>query len=279
MMMHDHGGGFGHHLQGKWAAFVLAAGLTAFFVRRVAIAIAAQREQIATLREQAERNSRLAALTTLAAGAAHELNSPLATIAVAAHEARLRLARSVDPTTPVVAGDLDLILQEVDRCQDILHQMAARADNAREVAAVKVADLAGKIRDTLGDRSRRVDVELTGDSHELALPSLQTVQSVVALIKNALDASPADGRVSVAVDCEPASVRIAIADRGSGIPAEVLSKVGEPFFTTKQPGAGMGLGVFLARAFVQSLGGRLDIESTLGVGTRVVVQIPRVATP
>ena len=75
----DHGMG---HLEGMWIAFVLASGLTGFFVRRITRAIAAQREQIATLREAAARNARLAALTTLAAGAAHELGSPLATISV-----------------------------------------------------------------------------------------------------------------------------------------------------------------------------------------------------
>ena len=67
---------------------------------------------------------------------------------------------------------------------------------------------------------------------------------------------------------------ICVADRGAGIPPALLPRVGEPFFTTKQPGRGLGLGVFLVRAFVESRGGELDIESTPGQGTRARMRIP-----
>jgi two-component system sensor histidine kinase RegB len=69
-------------------------------------------------------------------------------------------------------------------------------------------------------------------------------------------------------------VAITIEDRGTGIPDDVLARVGEPFFTTKQPGSGMGLGVFLARTFVESQGGALVLESTPGLGTRAIVRLP-----
>ena len=88
--------GFAGHLQAMWVAFALAAVLIAFFVRRVTRAIAAQREQIATLRETNERNQRHASVMRLAASAAHELGSPLATIAVAAHEAKRHLPAGAD---------------------------------------------------------------------------------------------------------------------------------------------------------------------------------------
>jgi len=121
------------HLQGMWIAFVLATALTAFFVRRVSQAIAFQREQIAALRETAARNARLAALTTLAAGAAHELGSPLGTIAVAAHEAH-RGAQAMDGAGEL-AEDLRLIEPEVERCQEIPHTTAARAPQTGHDAA------------------------------------------------------------------------------------------------------------------------------------------------
>jgi two-component system sensor histidine kinase RegB len=69
-------------------------------------------------------------------------------------------------------------------------------------------------------------------------------------------------------------VAITIEDRGDGIPEDVLARVGEPFFTTKQPGHGMGLGVFLARTFFESRGGALVIESSPGAGTRAIVRLP-----
>ncbi|MCX5744846.1 MAG: ATP-binding protein [Proteobacteria bacterium] len=260
------------HLQGMWVAFVLAAALSAFFVGRITRAMASQREQIATLRESAARNARLAALTTLAAGAAHELNNPLATIAVAAHEARLR-AEQIAAAGPV-ADDLRLILDEVDRCQAILHQMAARAEHGDDAQPTTFGELARKIRSQLGEaRADRVELAHDPDAR-VSLPTEQMAQSVVALVKNALDASAPTAHVVVTLAHDAEGVRVQIADRGPGIPADVLAKIGEPFFTTKEPGRGMGLGVFLARAFFESRGGHLAIESSAGLGTTVRAYVP-----
>ena len=268
----------GPHLQGMWVAFGLAALLTTFFVRKVTQAIAEQREQIASLREAGARNARLAAITTLAAGAAHELGSPLGTIAIAAHDAKLALDRI--PGASEVAEDMQLIALEVDRCQEILGLMAARAgQSADDADPLELAELMRSVRAQLGEeRSARVEFLLRGEDAELRLPAGQTTQSVVALVRNALDASPAGAPIVVEVSQRAGEAQISVADRGTGIPASVLARVGEPFFTTKQPGRGLGLGVFLVRAFVESRGGELDIESTLGVGTRARMRIP-VARP
>jgi len=268
---HGGAGGLSGHLQGMWAAFVLAAALTAFFVRRISATIASQREQIATLREAAARHARLASLATLAAGAAHELNNPLSTIAVAAHEARLRARQLAD--SPALA-DLELILAEVDRCQQILHRLAARAPEADAIEPVEVGALVAAVRDELGDRAARLELRAGDEPLELAVPPAQMVQSLVALIRNALDASGPSDRVVLEIRRAAGEVAIAVEDRGAGIPANVLAKVGEPFFTTKQPGQGMGLGVFLARVFFESRGGALSFESTPGAGTRALARIP-----
>jgi two-component system sensor histidine kinase RegB len=228
------------------------------------------------LREAGARNARLASLATLAAGAAHELNNPLSTIAVAAHEACLQ-ARKV-PEANSVATDLDLILEQVDRCQQILHQMAARAEADDSNPRIETHELVDEIRRRLGDRAERVDLELGRAPGELAVPTAPAVQSMVALLKNALDASEPTARVTLAVRREPKAVAIVVTDRGSGIPSELLAMVGEPFFTTKGPGRGLGLGVFLARVFFESRGGGLAIESTPGVGTVAKATLPAEAT-
>ncbi len=286
---HHHGSaGFDQHLYGMFAAFVLAAALIAFFVGKIARAIAAQREQIAALREDAARNARLASITTLAAGAAHELGSPLATIAVAAHEASLRLnaaaavASSPAPSAAAVApiaSDLRLILLEVDRCQDILSQLAARsaqADDPRPISLDKLAEELRQLsRELHGEAAAsRLDIHAGDATPALRVPVEQLAQSLAALVKNALDASAVDEQVRVTLQRQPRGVRIAVADRGAGIEPERLPHVGEPFFTTKEPGRGLGLGVFLARAFFESQGGTLRIESTLGRGTTVVGELP-----
>lgn len=277
-VMHHGAAGFDQHLYGMFAAFVLAAGLTAFFVGRIARAIAAQREQIAALREDAARNARLASVTTLAAGAAHELGSPLATIAVAAHEASLRAA--AQPATAAIAEDLALILLEVDRCQDILQQLAARSAQSDDTRAVSLAEVAAKVRDilrpVLGEaNARRLELECSDPQPALRVPVEQLAQSISGLVRNSLDASSAAEPVRVTLERDPTSVRITVEDRGSGISPELLARVGEPFFTTKEPGRGLGLGVFLARTFFESYGGGLRLESTPGQGTRVLAHLPR----
>jgi two-component system sensor histidine kinase RegB len=266
--------GMGPHLQGMWVAFVLAAALTTFFVRRISEAIRIQREQIAALREASARNARLAAITQLAAGAAHELGSPLGTIAVAAHEAALAL-RSL-PGARAQSEDLELILLEVERCQDILSRMAARAAPASdEPRSLDPRELMRSVRAQLAEeQAQRIDFELATEREGLPLPPGQTIQSVVALVRNALDASAPGARVRVLVREQGQEAQIAVEDGGSGMPASVLQRIGEPFFTTKQPGRGMGLGVFLVRAFVESQGGELRIESKPGLGTSARISLP-----
>jgi two-component system sensor histidine kinase RegB len=119
-----------------------------------------------------------------------------------------------------------------------------------------------------------VEIQITADRICFDVPAEQIAQSIAALIKNALEAGSPASKVIVTMAREPSEVEITIADRGTGIPEDVLAHVGEPFFTTKQPGRGMGLGVFLARTFVESRGGALLIESSPGVGTRAVVRLP-----
>jgi two-component system sensor histidine kinase RegB len=133
------------HLRGMWIAFVLATGLTAFFVRRIADAVRRQREAIAELGETNERQARLASLTTLAAGAAHELGTPLGTIAIAAHEARAIAERLTGAAA--VAADLELIELEVERCRGILTRMAAEAaDHDAGGEVVTVDDVVARVR-------------------------------------------------------------------------------------------------------------------------------------
>lgn len=273
--MHVHHSGpllLNPHLQGMWVAFVVAAALTAFFVRRISRAIATQREQIGALRETAARNARHASLATLAAGAAHELNTPMSTIVIAAHEAML-CARTLADGGAITA-DLELIVQQVERCQQILHQMAARVTAVDIERTIGADELVAQVRAQLGDRGAAVDIAVTGCASPLLLPAAPVVQSLLALIRNALDASTNDARVRVEIRCDKASATITVEDSGVGIPEDVLAKVGEPFFTTKPPGRGLGLGVFLARVFFESHGGALEIESGLGVGTRAVAHLP-----
>jgi two-component system sensor histidine kinase RegB len=132
--MHMQHGASAMHLQGMWLAYSLAAGFVVHFVSRVASALQAREHELFELQRSAVRHEKLASLSTLAAGAAHELGTPLATIALVAKELEHALKRG----TPLaeLTRDAQLIRQEVERCREILQQMAARAgEGAGEMLA------------------------------------------------------------------------------------------------------------------------------------------------
>lgn len=271
---HAHALLMAHHLQGMWAAFTLAAVLIGYFVQRISMTIAAQRERIAALREAAARNARLASLTTLAAGAAHELGTPLGTIAVAAHELELALAR---PGHEELGADARLILEEVERCHEIIGKMGTRVGiEDAQARSIDEQELMERLRARFdAERASRIRVANVATDGRIHAPVEELLHSLYALVKNALDASAPSENVTVRLARDSHALSIAVEDSGSGMTAPVLSRAGEPFFTTKDPGRGLGLGLFLTRAFAESQGGELSLDSNEGRGTRAVLRLPQ----
>lgn len=264
------------HLRGMWIAYTLASFFVAHFVSRAARALEERERQIHTLRDQAARAERLASLSTLAAGAAHELGTPLGTIAVVAKE--LVHAASNNPD---LADDARLIRNEVERCRGILQQMGARAGESIGEAPTHLSldRVFAAVREDLRDRATHVRFDATIDLAAISIhaPPRALAQVLVILVNNAIDAhaeahQSAPVRFSARRDHD--AVSFEIADRGPGIPADRLARIGEPFYTTKSPGRGLGLGVFLALAFADRVGGKLDLASTVGEGTTATLTIP-----
>ena len=260
------------HLRGMWVAFALAAIFVVFFVQRVSSALAERDRELDETRVLAARREKLASLATLAAGAAHELGTPLGTIAIVAKELERALASD---GTDEVRGDLKLIREMVARCRAILNRMSARAgEHAGEAFERITADAwAAAALDGLPWRERVTVEEVAPDAAILA-PPLAMGDALRGLLKNALQASAPDANVALRITEERGRVRAAVKDRGRGMPPEILARVGEPFFTTKGPGDGMGLGLFLTRALAEQLGGEFHIASRPAEGTEAWIDLP-----
>ncbi|MBF5043430.1 HAMP domain-containing histidine kinase [Aggregicoccus sp. 17bor-14] len=258
------------HLHGMWVAFAVAGAFIVHFVQRVTSALAAREAELARAVSLSARKDKVASLATLAAGAAHELASPLGTIAVASRE--LERALEGGPARE----DVQLIRQQVARCRDILQQMAADAGQLSGEPFVQ-QPVAAWVEAALAELPEAARVERpVGPALQATVrgPPRALARVLRGLVKNALQASPAEARVRVSAERVDGALRVAVQDSGRGMSPETLARAGEPFFTTKAPGEGMGLGLFLTRALLEQLGGSLELSSRPGEGTTAALVLP-----
>lgn len=276
---HARDGSFSAHLYGMWMAFVLCAGLVAFFVTRIRRALEAREREILRLRRDAEHAARFASLGTLAAGTAHELGTPLGTIAVLAGE-----LSSGDLPAGEARAHARSIAQAVARCRDVLSKMQAAAHASRAAARPQhVSDaIALAVADFRGARPN-VAVHLTVDKDLWAPISAEDFASALGvLLDNAAFASEKAGTsapLEVRATASGDRVLVSVIDEGTGIPDALLEKLGEPFLTTKEPGEGMGLGLYLVRGLLEPVGGRLTIQNRSPRGACAVLDLPRANAP
>lgn len=278
-----HAGHMGHasdttaydaHLYGMFLALAVTAALIAGFVTRLAGALKRREEELGLARAEVSRAERLTALTTLSAGAAHELGTPLGTIALVAKEIEKRAG--TDSQLGSIREDAALVRAEVDRCRAILDRMAGRTGEpvgeARE--SMSIAALLDAARERLHSADAARVTLASGGELQVKVPPRALTQVLENLVRNGLDAAP-ESRVRVDAERQAVgTVRVQVVDDGPGMSGDALARAGEPFFTTKDVGHGMGLGLYLSRAVVEQLGGTFELRSTAGVGTEVSFVIP-----
>lgn len=264
-----------HLPRGQLVAFSTAIMVILYFVTRVTSALFEHEVHLQEEQALRSRRDRIEALGTLAAGAAHELATPLSTIAVASSELAHQLEKGqVDEDT---LDDARLIREQVGICRRILDQMTV--DTGTQVGEpmvdLTVGDLLEQTVDELPEPERAVvEVDDALRGRELFVPMTGLSMALRGIVKNAMDASPDGAQVYFRAEEAGDTLRLSIRDRGEGMNEAVLQRALDPFFTTKDPGKGMGLGLFLARSTFERLGGSLRIESRPGQGTTVVVDLP-----
>ena len=266
---HPADGAFSKHLYAMWAAYVIASGLVAYFLTRVRSALDERGHEIARLRRRAEEVDRFAALGTLAGGTAHELATPLGTIAV--------LAGEIDGASgPEAAAHAAAITAQVARCRDILTRMQAGVAAPRPGARTAVSPAVAAAVETWRRAHPDAVVALT-----TALPVAATVPlsageietALGALLDNALHATGTSAApIAVVTAYERRAVVVRVEDGGAGVAPHLAQRLGEPFLTTKQPGEGMGLGLYLVRMLLADVGGGLEVAPAAPQGTRVTLR-------
>ena len=258
------------HLVGMWVAFVVVGPGVSYAVGRLRAAVAAAENELKVTRAQQVRAEKLAALATLSAGAAHELSTPLGTIAIAAKELEQ------NQSDPIVTEDARLIQQEIQRCSAILSQLAVDVGSGigEAVQSVRVSDLVDAVVE--GSTQLRVDEQSAISERVVKVPRRLMVQALRGIVKNARQASPEGEGIDLSVgeNANATGLLLEVKDQGLGMSEDVLQHVGEPFFTQKLTGEGMGLGIFFARSVVEQLNGKIELTSSPGRGTCVSVELP-----
>lgn len=258
---------FNLHVWGMWLNFALSAVLIAWFVARMAQSLRERDRRLASIREEALRNEQLIALGTLAAGAAHELGTPLSSIAVIAKELERDHAHDA-----ALVQDLRLLRAQSERCKSILTNLTHRAHEATHLA---YGDYLHKLIEQWQLMRPEVNVSLRF-LNPLPPPALTVErildQALLNLLNNAADVSPQGIKLEAAWDAT--QVTLEIRDHGPGISADVAARAGEAFFTTKGPGGGLGIGLFLANATIERFGGKVNLFNREGGGACVRVTLP-----
>ncbi|MGV3590491.1 MAG: ATP-binding protein [Gammaproteobacteria bacterium] len=263
------------HTLGMWFNFLVSAALITYFVVKMAAELRVREERIARYREDTLRNEQIVALATQAAGTAHEMGTPLGTMAVLLQDLKQEHASDA-----ALAADLTLLQQQVKSCRDSLRNLVTKADlhNQRAVRVslrAFISELHDQWRLVRPDVAcgvtwqdgTNVDMEL--DPRVDVDPMLQ--QALINMLNNAADASPRG--IDVALRWDAQQWQMLIRDHGEGISHDVAGHIGTRIVSTKE--GGMGVALVLSQATLNRLGGNVSLHELREGGTLTEITLPR----
>ncbi|MBI5438931.1 MAG: HAMP domain-containing histidine kinase [Nitrosomonadales bacterium] len=265
---HDGDSAFNAHVVGMWLGFVFSTVVVAYFVVKMAQAVRSRDETLARVREEILRNERIVALGTQAAGAAHELGTPLSTMAVVIGELQNDIS-----ARPGWRDALGILNEQVRGCKRILDKILADAQAARAASLQPADRLMAEVLDEWQLLRPTAQYRYRGDGARPAPPVSvdDTLRAALMnLLNNAADAAPQPIEIHTHWDAD--NFTLEIHDHGKGLSEEAELKAGSAFFTTKSEGHGLGL--FLANATLERMGGSVRLFNRDGGGATTKIIIP-----
>lgn len=264
------------HLQGMVVGMVLTGCGIAYFVSRLTAGLRESRNMMALAQADGERARRTMEVATLAAGIAHELATPLGTIAVVSQD--LEKTAGDCCANRGCSDDARIIRQEVERCRLIITKLGKAGGTPEETSKpLDWGNLAGLLAAYVSEPVReRLDVKPKPSAKRPLFPQSRLLQCLAILVKNAAEASPPDTRVTLDAAIVDADCVFRVIDCGTGFPEGFEKRIGEPLFTTKTKHGGLGLGLYLVKTLATDLGGTLKVDAGPGGETVVELRLPLV---
>jgi two-component system, sensor histidine kinase RegB len=263
------------HMFGMWFGFVFSAGLVAFFVTELARTLKLQERSLAEAREKSLRDERVIALGTLAASAAHDMGTPLGTIAIVVHDAIKDFPKSEFPD---LNKKMRLLQKQVNRCKEALSLMSASAGEMRAESG-QVMLLTTYIDDVLTQwrthkPTAKLNIQIRPDVADDAkiIAERTLTHALINILNNAAEASPASKGIDFKANWTRSVLNVAIKDYGPGFPAEISGVVGKQPVVSKNKGLGVGL--FLACSTIHRLGGSIEFANLEIGGACVTISLP-----
>jgi two-component system, sensor histidine kinase RegB len=264
---------FDLHLVGMAVNFVLAAVLIVLFVGGMARLVRRRDRELASMREQALRDQQVVELGTLAAGTAHELNTPLSTLAILVEEL------DENATDPEQKHQLRAMMEEIKVINERLNRIAHGVGAERSAAArhVELYVFLDELVDQWSDAYPEIELDVTldvPDDGARIVAEATIEQAIRNVLDNAAHATLANGRdrVDVVVSLRDTRLEIAVGDHGAGLDPAVRDEVGLKIVSTKE--RGLGIGLLLSRAALQRFGGRLELKNRPAGGVEAHIHLP-----
>jgi two-component system sensor histidine kinase RegB len=270
---------FNLHLFGMWFGFVFSAGLVAFFVVELAKTLKAQERNLAEARENALRDERVVALGTLAASAAHDMGTPLGTIAIVAHELEQEYPLYHFPD---LHEKMIIMQQQINRCKAALSVMSASAGEMRAESG-SVMLLTDYINEVINQwRTHKPTAKLCFFIDPFVATGAKIIaertltHSIINILNNAAEVCPPEQSIEFHASWDLNHVIIKIRDFGPGLPPELVELAGKQPVVSKK--RGLGVGLFLTYSTINRLGGKISLYNMDSGGACVEITLPLLNT-